>query len=122
MNEVKRSRTGGHHLGVKRGLDHVAKKGGKAGFPRKEIRPCERPEKETGTSLDKVLTVSPPYGRVPRGRRNERSDRACTNCKKQWKFFLWKPIGEDGNADFGACILCSKQEVKCNILQRGKVV
>ena len=51
-----RSRTGGRRLGVKRGLDHVAKKGGKAGFPRKEIQPCEHLEKETGTSFDKVLT------------------------------------------------------------------
>ena len=57
-----RSRTGGCSLGVERGLDHVAKKGGKAGFPRKGIQPCDCPEKETGTSLDEVLTVSPPYG------------------------------------------------------------
>ena len=51
-----RSRTGGRCLGVKQGLDHVAKKGGKVGFPRKGIQPYGRPEKETGTLLDEVLT------------------------------------------------------------------
>ena len=34
----------------------MAKKGGKVGFPRKEIRPCECPKKGTGTLLDEVLT------------------------------------------------------------------
>ena len=46
-----RSRTGGHRLGIKRGLDHVAKKGGKVGFPR-------HPEKEMGASFDEVLTIT----------------------------------------------------------------
>ena len=51
-----RSRTGGHHLGIEQGLDHVAKKGSKVGFPRKETQPCECPKKGTGTLLDEVLT------------------------------------------------------------------